>query len=75
MDLKAKEEEKTKKKSFLGVLRKISFRTRKTSKEEPSSPPTPSSPACKLIEKTGLIKVNKVCFLTMKLMSIYFRFL
>ena len=45
MDLKAKEEEKTKKKSFLGVLRKISFRTRKTSKEEPSSPPpAPASP-------------------------------
>jgi len=45
VDLKAKEEEKTKKKSFLGVLRKISFRTRKTSKEEPSSPPpAPASP-------------------------------
>ena len=45
VDLKTKEEEKTKKKSFLGVLRKISFRTRKTSKEEPSSPPpAPASP-------------------------------
>lgn len=44
VDLKAKEEEKTKKKSFLGVLRKISFRTRKTSKEEASSP-SPASPA------------------------------
>merc|ERR1712181_180486 len=43
-DLKAKEEEKTKKKSFLGVLRKISFRTRKTSKEEAGSPPPPASP-------------------------------
>ena len=42
-DLKTKEEEKTKKKSFLGVLRKISFRTRKTSKEEASSPPPPAS--------------------------------
>jgi len=45
VDLKAKEEEKTKKKSFLGVLRKISFRTRKTSKEEASSPPPASPPA------------------------------
>ena len=44
VDLKAKEEEKSKKKSFLGVLRKISFRTRKTSKEEASSP-SPASPA------------------------------
>jgi len=45
VDLKAKEEEKAKKKSFLGVLRKISFRTRKTSKEEPSSPQPASPPA------------------------------
>merc|ERR1719150_2936829 len=50
VDLKAKEEEKTKKKSFLGVLRKISFRTRKTSKEEPSSPPPPASPPAQLLE-------------------------
>jgi len=48
-DLKAKEEEKTKKKSFLGVLRKISFRTRKTSKEEASSPPPPASPPASLL--------------------------
>ena len=50
VDLKAKEEEKTKKKSFLGVLRKISFRTRKTSKEEPSSPPPQASPPAQLLE-------------------------
>jgi len=51
VDLKAKEEEKTKKKSFLGVLRKISFRTRKTSKEEASSPPPapPASPPALLL--------------------------
>ena len=48
-DLKTKEEEKTKKKSFLGVLRKISFRTRKTSKEEASSPPPPASPPASLL--------------------------
>ena len=50
VDLKAKEEEKTKKKSFLGVLRKISFRTRKTSKEEASSPPPQASPPAQLLE-------------------------
>jgi len=50
VDLKAKEEEKTKKKSFLGVLRKISFRTRKTSKEEASNPPPPASPPALLLE-------------------------
>jgi len=48
-DLKTKEEEKTKKKSFLGVLRKISFRTRKTSKEEAGSPPPPASPPASLL--------------------------
>jgi len=48
-DLKTKEEETTNKKSFLGVLRKISFRTRKTSKEEASSPPPTASPPASLL--------------------------